>query len=85
LKVKNLYLLNTHRQQGADKMEYTTIKKNTKKINSVKSKIEKFEITLKNSLDIIEKHKQVSSEETQLIKLSFETMLSFLTQKSEEL
>jgi len=66
-------------------MEYTTITDNTNKINSIKSKIEKFEITLKNSLDIIEKHKQVSSEETQLIKLSFETMLSFLTQKSEEL
>jgi hypothetical protein len=85
LRVKNLYLLNTHRQQGADKMEYTTITDNTQKINSVKSKIEKFETTLKNSLNIIEKHKQVSSEETQLIKLSFETMLSFLTQKSEEL
>ena len=66
-------------------MEYTTITDNTNKINSVKSKIEKFENTLKNSLDIIEKHKQVSSEETQLIKLSFETMLSFLTNKSEEL
>ena len=85
MKVKNLNQPITHCQQGDDKMEYTTITDNTNKINSVKSKIEKFETTLKNSLDIIEKHKQVSSEETQLIKLSFETMLSFLTQKSEEL
>lgn len=85
MRAKNLTQPITHRQQGADKMEYTTITDNTNKIKSVKSKIEKFETTLKNSLDIIEKHKQVSSEETQLIKLSFETMLSFLTNKSEEL
>jgi len=66
-------------------MEYTTITDNTNKINNVKSKIDKFENTLKNSLNFIDNHKQVSNEETQLIKLSFETMLSFLNNKSEEL
>jgi len=66
-------------------MEYTTITDKTKKINDTKTKIEKFEDTLKNSLNLIEHHKNISSEETQLTKLSFETLLSILTHKSEEL
>jgi len=57
----------------------------TKKINNTKSKIDKFEDTLKNSLDFINNHKQVSNEEKQLIELSFETMLDFLNKKSKEL
>lgn len=66
-------------------MEYTTITDKANKINNVKSKIDKFEDTLKNSLNFINNHKQVSDEEKELLKLSFETMLSFLTHKSEEL
>lgn len=66
-------------------MEYTTIANNTNKVKAVKSKIEKFETTLKNSLNLIEHHKNMSSNETQLTKLSFETLLSILTHKSEEL
>jgi hypothetical protein len=85
LKIRNLNQLITHRQQGDDKMEYTTITDKTKKINDTKTKIEKFEDTLKNSLNLIEHHKNISSEETQLTKLSFETLLSILTHKSEEL
>lgn len=66
-------------------MEYTPISQRAIKINDTKSKIDKFEDTLKTSMDFIKNHKQVSEEETQLIKLSFETMLSFLNNKSEEL
>ncbi len=68
-------------------MEHSTIinNPNPNKVKSVKTRLDKFETTLNNSLDFIKKHKKVSSEETQLIELSFETMLSFLTNKSEEL
>ena len=61
MKIRNLNQLITHRQQGDDKMEYTTITDNTNKINSVKSKIVKFENTLKSSLNIIEKHQYNAS------------------------
>ena len=66
-------------------MSYTKITDSTNNKNDVYSKLEKFENTLNNSLDVIKHNQHVSSEETQLIKLSFETMLSFLTKKSEEL
>ena len=85
MKIRNLYQLITQHLQGEDKMEYTTITDKANKINNVKSKIDKFEDTLKNSLNFINNHKQVSDEEKELLKLSFETMLSFLTHKSEEL
>ena len=66
-------------------MEHSRIVKRSKKVKTVKSKLEKFEDTLNKSLDIVEHNKHISSEETQLLELSFETMLNFLTKKSEEL
>ncbi len=85
MKIRNLNQLITHRQQGDDNMEYTTIAERTEKIEDALTKIEKFEDTLKSSLNFMDNHKQVSDAETQLLKLSFETMLGFLTSKSEEL
>ena len=66
-------------------MEYTTVAERNEKINDTKTKIEKFEDTLKSSLNFIDNHKAVSEEEKELIKLSFETMLSFLDNKSKGL
>ncbi len=64
----------------------TPVEKDKKdKPNSIQSKIKKFEAKVAKTQNFIDNHKKVSEDEAELIKLSFETLLSFIDNKSKEL
>jgi len=66
-------------------MEYTTTKEYKKEVKSIKTKIDKFKDKVAKTQKFISNHKKMSEDEVELVKLSFETLVSIIDKKSEEL
>ena len=66
-------------------MEYTTTKEYKKKVKSINTKIDKFKDKVAKTQEFISNHKKMSEDEVELVKLSFETLVSIIDKKNEEL
>lgn len=66
-------------------MEYTTTVEYKNEVKSIKTKIDKFKDKVAKTQEFISNHKKISEDEAELVKLSFETLISIVDKKHEEL